>query len=282
MRTPSDFPAPEPFLATRDLAAVVTLPDLEHVEGEGEAWGEYFELPFEVRRALTERDRYRRWLAEARALAAAGVQPGPSHTISGDAAYASDTAFAYTWELDGRGPYRGDAPVVILAHRVRGTRDLDREIPFLPSGYPWRAISTQSSGVACHHPRFIGLVLEPTADGLASARRLNRFCDWSGTHQCLGISGVALSDAVAYAWLLRELGLSAEGAWVDLEEAVYPLDRECASRLSATPVPSPEETRLPLDEVLTWRLEEAHPDRPPSGQRGPSALCVYVLGDNCD
>lgn len=274
------FPAPNPVLDTSDLTAIANLADLETLDGEGahdDALGAIRgDISTETFYALRARRSYRVWLNEARILAQAGIQPSPSHYSVGDRTVVSlggGFTTAEAIQADWRMP--GD-PLVIFAHRIADGTELEAGLPYLPAGWPWRAITVQSAGVACHHPRFVGLVLEPTLAGLTTAYRLNGFCGLRG-HRCVGVRDVTLSEARSYADVTERLGLSAEYSWHDLEEAVYPLDAEMTGVLSETPVPSGED--LYPAEAGPLRFLSGEPD---AAIRSWGEFHVYVLGDNCD
>jgi hypothetical protein len=282
MGTPFDstgLEAPAPVYDTEDLAAVLALPDLELMDGESDAANVFWEPRDPNYRVLRDREHYRSWLAEAKALARAGVIPGPSHyEFNGGHWPVFSRGFV---DVDSAHILAPPAPsaTLLFGYRLDYEDDLDA-LPHLPNGYAWRALTAQSAGMLCNHPRFIGIVLEPRSEVLGVLSRLIGFADMGG-HHCIGGGPVPLGDLVRYGTLLEDLDLSCEMSYEHLEEAVYPLDRSCAEVLSATPVPSASEL---------WPVPESDEDGtvdhlmsllgawPVNEDRWG----VWVIGPNCD
>jgi hypothetical protein len=269
---------PPRVLDTSDLGEILALGDLALLPGESEMQARIWASAGErsSARVLREREQYRTWLREARFLAARGVRPGPSHYALDDGFFSSfNGGFAdASWE-DGGSARGSTTPRVYFGRKLtRSEYDLSALRSF-PSG--WRAVSHQSSGVLCRHPRFVGIPLLVKDAMLGAVRALGGFADrLPGGHSCIGLAGVDLSELVAYDRELRDYGLSAEWAYRHLEEAIYPLDRTCAHLISDTVVPSDDVVwpRKTGGSVLTNLFASWPGD---TAQWG-----VFIFGDNCD
>jgi hypothetical protein len=212
-------------------------------------------------------------------LAAAGVRPGPSHRVVGDnlhptfwGAFADADDVAAAEVAAGRMVHR--LPLVLFGVEVKPS---DIQLPHLPDGYPWVAVAAQTAGIACHHRHLVGVVLEVRHEQLNAVSMLGDFAH-GRHHGCVGVGRVALSTLADYAALVAELGLSAEDAYVGLEEACSPLDVSAAPVLSDTPVPLEWSERWPVDEDASplERLSNLGP------LFGGDPWAVWVLGENCD
>lgn len=272
-----DLVSPTPFLDTTDLAGLLALGELELLPGEADLG---FTDDHELYRRVNERKLYRQWLAEAQALAAAGVPVAPSHRVINDKLYPSYYgAFASVdeiWALRQQTTltYPSD-PLLIFAYRYDYKSDT-AAVPPLPAGYPWVALTHQSAGIACHHPRFIGLILDPDPARIADLYRISHFAD--SPHTCLGaFAPEPLSALVAYSELLDGFSLSAEYSYPFLEEAVYPIDKSHAASLSSTPVPTDDELDYDIDasaDVIAQLINLSEFPR--------SHWALFILADNCD
>ena len=265
----------EPVLDTADLAAIAGLADVD------------VRRPSLADLGTGDRARYRaqqiaydeaRWVRAARRLAAMGVTPAPSHDVGMDGTMRPSVWGAF-WDSEdlsriearaGR-TYPG-APLVVFGVEV-DPGDIQERM--LPQGYRWVAVGHQTAGVACHHRHLIGICLSPRPERYLHVDALGRFAhDRAGG--CVGPFGLGLSEVVAYASLVDELGLSAEFVWQDVEEGCSPLDVRCASLLSDTAVPGMDEL-YPVPEGVTG-LEALRAGPPLVG----NPWRVWVLGENCD
>jgi hypothetical protein len=269
----------EPVLDTSDLEAIAALAD------PGDPQPPSFALLDDPDRSLYQaaQDEYRWavWVRQARALAAAGVRPCPSHqevtTPEGEPRLwrSSWNAFHDAQDLAAQtSRRRHPAPLVVFGFEVKPH---NLQLPFLPSGYDWIAVANQTGGMACHHRYIVGIVLDVRADRKDDIDELDAFADRNG-HSCVGLLGeVSLTELRAYGELVDRLGLSAEFSWRNLEEGCYPLDESAAALISDTPIPTWEERYPPLPD-----------DAPPLEKlqaMGPlvdSPWMVWVLGENCD
>lgn len=271
----STLPVPTPVLDTTDLSAIVNLPSLPDLPGEATARAElYLETRSPHWDTLTDRHRYRAWVQDATALAAHGVRPGPSHHQVGDRLVPAWTGgFADVTTATPPASLPSD-PSVIFGCAVDPAEQA--ELRDFPSGYDWRALTHQSAGMACHHPRFVGMPLSIRPERLGDLYRMTAFPDFHG-HDCIGLSQLLLSELVDYHTLLTTLGLSAQRTWSHLQEAVYPLDADCASVVSDTPVPTEDQLcprpAAPADLATTLAWFAQHTTSP---------WGVYVFGPNCD
>jgi len=280
---------PRPFSDNEDLAAVLALPELELIEGEEEFLNPLSDqvrsLDFISRHLLAVRRDYRRWLAEAKTLAALGVIPGPSHST--DLLNDSPLPRRSAW-IDLLPHYRSDDLKLLYGFALGPGGDASR-YGQLPAGYPWRAFELQTAGVACHHPRIIGFELKIRPKHLDGLRTLTTLPSVEvfhpktkehGTgHVCIGATGPAtLSELARYHELLDAQKLSAEYCYSQLEEGIYPISRQHASRLSLTPVPSDDELwPYPDDGSVVERFGYL------SGLiEATEHLALFVIGPNCD
>jgi hypothetical protein len=96
-------------------------------------------------------------------------------------------------------------------------------VPPLDPDLEWWSISHQSGGLACHHPHFIGLVLDIKPEMLdALGDLVANYYEAAGGH--FYNDAVTASDIVTYVSRLAEVGLHCERSHRLLEEAVYPID----------------------------------------------------------
>lgn len=275
--TAADLPVPAPFDDVTNTAALLSLPDIAPLAGE-DTVSLFDDHSSEVHRAITNRRRYRTWRSEARVLARAGVVPAPSHVRHGAHQYVSlNGGFADASVLQhdrvAAGLAHPNDPLIFFGYRLADGTPWSP--PPLPLGYPWHAITTQSGGVACHHPRFVGVLLDPAPAALGALYRVASFAH-DNARCCIG-GNLRLSDLADYRDELTSQGLSCEGPYEWLEEAVYPLDRTCAPALSDTPCPSddeiwpaPDPELAPLDQLLLLSDHDV------------TRWGVWVLGANCD
>jgi hypothetical protein len=272
-------PLPDPIFDTSDLAALRDQEVLEELPGEAHAYSQSIfgdSRDFDSFQRLQDRTRLRSWQRDARALAAAGVRPGPSHTVFGDRpfiSYSGGFAEADSLAQD----HVIYTPTAIFGLKLGSTlRDL-KDLPTFPPGYDWRAVSHQSSGLLCAHPRFVGIPLTIRPEMLGNVRALANFADHlPGGHTCLGIFGISLTTLSFYHQEIKEYGLSAENVFVHLEEAISPLDRSNATTLSSTPVPTDDEIWPLSDEGdVMERLSRIIP-------RDTDRWGVFIFGENCD
>jgi hypothetical protein len=241
------------------LAAIAALP--EPPIQPGYSWSSVEVLSLENSHEV----RLQRWCRSAGRLARAGVRPGPSHILRRDGSLLPTyDAFLDPHDLLGDVDL-GDQPLVVLSYRI----DSVETLPQLPGGLPWVAVSPQTAGLACHHPLLLCLPVQLHAEGLDTARILARFADNAESgHDCVGVGGLGLAELRDYANILRRLGLTAEQAWQQLEEACSPLDATSDNLAAFGSLPggvSPEDIV-----AATPRTDGSH----------RWALCV--LGENCD
>jgi hypothetical protein len=280
---PTSLENPTPVFDTTNLAKIALLDQLDYAPGEQTATSDLLASTTHPHwELLAARRSYRTWVDQARTLAARGVQPGPSHRDYPDKLVPAWGAFVDTASVIAQYVENGDMfssdPLVIYGCAVSSDdADLD-DLREFPQGYHWRAFTHQAGGMSCHHPRFIGIVLEVKPSALGSLYRLSGFPERNG-HNCVGIGGLGLTELAEYHEMLCDLGFDAEHTWTHLEEGVYPLDEKSAATLSDTPIPS-HQTLWP----------QPQPDDPASQRFGWFAEVaaarlqwgVFVLGPNCD
>jgi len=260
-----------PLWEEGDLGSVLALGD---PVADGDAVDDSGADDRDAARVRDERRRYRVWLDEARRLAALGVRPGPSHSpaVPGFVRHVSFWAgFADVETLAPEG-----LPVLVWGFPVEGVADVE-ELGPLPSGYVWRALAHQTTGLACRTFRVVGVLLESRPQAVPVLAGLAGFADRAG-HDCVGIGGVSLSELAAYRDLLAAHGLTAEGCYQWLTEGVYPVDatEESLAALSSTPVPSSEELRAQRAAAASDEWSAVL-----TAWRSPVPT-LFVLGANCD
>jgi hypothetical protein len=264
----------QPVFDTSDLEAIAALE-------------EPLPAPRPTLAVLPDRERYytnqraykeAQWVHLARRLAAMGVRPAPSHTMGNNNEVWPSIWGAFWDARDIADQQAADhvsypgAPLVLFGVEV-DRHDLSHWE--FPPNYPWMAVAHQTAGIACHHRYLIGIPLAPRPDRFNDIAALATFAH-DRASGCVGALAVGLSDLVAYAALLDDLGLSAQDAWPALEEGCSPLDERCAAVLSDTAVPSRDE-RYPIPENAT--ALEALRAGPPLVN---NPWKVWVLGENCD
>jgi len=277
------------FLDTRSRDVITTIAGLEppaEIERVGVTANE--DLPLYLGR--TEYVRYQRWLRDAVKLSRAGVRPAPSHKTDGGKSHTSlfgafvdveelsdellgaesdenhinlndESAFMYE-------PLRV-SPLVLLGYSVPD--DLELNLPPLPPGPAWVAVSAQTAGLACHHRRFIGIPIQLHAEGRRRAAKLAAFCDSElvGGHNCVGIGGLGEDEIGAYLLQVISLGLTSWRSLHLLEEGCYPLDLDDHNLTALGKVTESDSNAL--DSLR--RLYQPDVD---------SRWSLFVFGDNCD
>lgn len=245
---------------------------------------------------------YRRWRNEAIVVARAGVRPAPSHTQYGTRRYVSlSGAFLDVTDLATELSSTSETPNAELSYSAApGTsssswsqNDLDAgqeselpvviagvalpdsdtlEIPFLPSGPHWTAVTAQTAGLACHQPRFIGVPVLLHEHGRMRAREISRFCDSElvDGHNCIGIGGLDYDEAGAYMLHTWNNGVRAEHSYPALEEGCYPVDLTIENLEQFGTLTGPDAALVEAvrrGEIGSWR---------------GSRWGIFVFGPNCD
>lgn len=277
------------FLDTRSRDVVASIADLEP-PAENERVGVTANEDLSLYLGRTEFIRYQRWLRDAVTLSRAGVRPAPSHKTDGGKSYTSlFGAFLDVEELSEELLPAGAAenyldlldessfmyeplrvsPLVLLGYSLPDALEL--ELPPLPQGPGWVAVSAQTAGLACHHRRFIGIPIELHAEGRQKVAKLAEFCDSElvGGHNCVGIGGLGEDEVGAYLLQVMSLGLTSRRSLHLLEEGCYPLDLDERNLAALGDVIESDSNTLDSLQGLF------HPD-------ADSRWSLFVFGDNCD
>lgn len=207
-----------------------------------------------------------RWQQSAGELARCGVRPAPSHflRVDGTAVVGFDSFF----NPEDLFPDRDLAtePIVVLAYRFGRTGT----VPSFASGLPWVAISPQTAGYACHHPRVVALVVDLSPEGVERSRILAGYADsFDDGHRCVGLGVVEERERDAYHAMVTRLGLSADHVSDFLEEGFSPLDATVENLAAFGVLPIGAD----LHRVMTLTGS-------PATTQG--RWCLAVLGENCD
>jgi hypothetical protein len=179
---------------------------------------------------------------------AATVSPGPE-----------------AWQVRWSDEPSGEPPVLVLAASAgtaaRGVR--------FAGGRTWLTVRHQSAGLACHQRTWVATRLTPRPEVVGGLTALV-----GAGHCCVGALGApSLDELVRYRDLVRRhLPADVNVAWLEYEEAVYPLDctPEIIAALAVDELPDD------LDELCEWRS----PFDRMLGLVGRWKL--LVLGPNCD
>lgn len=152
-----------------------------------------------------------------------------------------------------------DLPQLVVGLPVDGKDTFDGIAAFT-GGRPWHAISHQSGGHACRHPRIVGTVLRVRADVSDGLHRLaNRWCG----SEVGGFGRVTLDELEDYRSDLRaRAGVDCNRSWRWFQEACYPIDVDDLTKVSDEPLPADldelivarEDTRRWFGPRLRWAL----------------------------
>jgi hypothetical protein len=201
--------------------------------------------------------RWAAWYRQARTLTAAGIGCAASHRAFSDGVLI-ERGEAFHDALELATPVGGDAVLALLATPVTETLD---PLPELPRGIAAPvAVRHQVAGIACQQRYLVGYPLRLSGTGEQLAVTLLDLVE-SGGHDCTGVLGLTLDDLVRYRRVLDRVGLSAEGPYGQLAEAIYPIDAQHLGRFVTT-------EPVPLE-----MLEDPHT----SGR-----WSLYLLTENCD
>lgn len=249
-----------PIYDTSDLAAIAALED-HQVPYVPVSRGDLFDASYFK---WQEHDSYARWIRDAREMARRGIRPGPSHECHNGKPLSTSVG-AYNWAASRTHPL----PRLMFVYVLDYLDGRHRSMPYVPAGYDWHAWNHQVGGISCNQRSFVGIELEIRDDAREIVEKLAAFPERSGEHRCIGNWRAGLSNVVDYHTLCTEHSLSAEHSWSHIIEGFYPLDRDCADRLSASPIPSTEEL---VDEDANGFGGWFDEDR----------WMLAVIGPNCD